>query len=203
VEAEDPRESDAVVDALLDSFRSWSADQRAIDAAARRSKQRWLRQQAGEMATVAGTLLDLCESATPLALRTIGRRTHSGTVVAAGTDVCVLHARPPARVQGAGAAGTGSIVVVALGAIVALRPLAGRRPIEPSPDRVPELRLSMGDVVAILSEDRMPVRLELADGEVVAGELRSVGADVVTLRSPGGSRSTVLVPIEAVCCCLV
>jgi hypothetical protein len=68
-----------------------------------------------------------------------------------------------------------------------------------SGDRATTTDLRLADVLGELAGDRSRVRLVLRDGgEVVAGELRSVGQDVVSVRTDGAAGGTAYVPLAAI-----
>lgn len=144
---------------------------RAEQAGRGRSRERSLRQQAEEDATLAGTLLDLAERRSAVTVRTATGRTHHGAALAVGHDFVVVRGE------------NGVDTFVALAAIATVRPY--RAP-PASGDRVPsDTRLV--DVLGAAAPDRPRVAL-VAGTEVVAGELRAVGADVVTVQLDGPER---------------
>jgi hypothetical protein len=182
-------------DELVAAFARWSAGERVADAARQRSRERWLRQQATEAATMAGVLTDLAERRAEVALST---RTRSlvGRLVGAARDFVVVEER-----SGAG-------LLVASAHLATVSPLAtrsrgvldtdgGRAPgIEaggawrgdPSGDREPPLSILLIDALTMLAADRSPVRLAVTNGELLLGELVAVGVDVVTLRGDPAER---------------
>lgn len=169
--------SDPLVD-LLDEAR-------AGDHGTARARERWLLRLAEEEATLAGTLLDLAERGSGVAVRSLSGRVSHGAVVAVGTDFVVLRAEDRRD------------VCVRLGAISTVRPAAGERHVSARGDRPAPLDLLLVEVLAGLAPDRPRVAL-LAAGELVAGELRAVGADVVTLRLDGDQRALCYVSAAAV-----
>src|ERR1017187_122985 len=82
----------AGTDALAYELVRFVADTRASDAARSRSRERSLRQQATEMATFAGLLLDLVEGGASVTVRTTAGRVHQGNIVAVGRDFVLLRA---------------------------------------------------------------------------------------------------------------
>lgn len=166
-------------DLVADLIR-WLAEQRADAAAASRSRERWLRQAAGEEALLAGVLLDLAERADTVVVQGVGARTHRGRVRAVGEDFVALR--------------TGRAdVLVTYDAVVAVRPEG--RPVEGA-DRPPALDLSFAEALAALAGDRPRVLTMSRDGTGLAGELRSVGRDVATLRL-AETAGVVYVPIAS------
>ena len=66
-------------------------------------------------------------------------------------------------------------------------------------ERVHPTDLRLADVLVELAAERARVLLVPADGaESVAGELRSVGQDVVSLRTDGEPPGTAYVPLSAI-----
>lgn len=158
------------------------ADRARAEAASRaRRRERALAQQAAERATLAGTLVDLAEAGTPVALRTTAGRTHRGAVVAVGRDYCSL-------------AVAGGTVHVALAAVGVVRPeQAVAAPA--SGDRPPALDLTLGEALSRLLAERPRVMLVVAGGEPVVGELVAVGAEVATVVVGGGRTSVCYVSL--------
>lgn len=166
---------------LVADLTRWLAEQRADAAAASRSRERWLRQAADEEARLAGVLLDLAERADTVVVQGVAARTHRGRVRAVGEDFLALRTG-------------GADVLVPFDAVVAVRPEG--RPIEGA-DRAQALDLGLAEALAALAGDRRRVLVISRDGTGLAGELRSVGRDVLTLRLAQAA-STVYVPIASV-----
>lgn len=158
---------------------------RASDAGATRGRERWLQRQAEEGATLAGSLLDLAERRSLLALRTSSGRVSRGAVVAVGSDFVAL-----------GTPGSPT-TCVRLAAITTVRPSGAERHAAATGKRPPPLDLLLVEVLAGLAPVRPRVAL-VAGGEMVAGELWSVGADVVTLRLDGEPDSVCYVAATAI-----
>ena len=174
-----PEPSGVAADNLVSAFARWAADQRVADAAGARSRERWLRQQAAESATLVGTLVDLAERRADVAV-IIGSRTVTGRVTGVGQDGLVL------------AELSGAATLVALAHVAALR-VAGRRPGtgEATGGR-PAGAWRVVDALAVLAAERSPVRLGVRGGDTLTGTLASVGEDVMTLLLPvGGQRAHV------------
>jgi hypothetical protein len=169
---------------LLARLDRWVAAARTAEAAASRARERWLRQVADESATFAGVLLDLAERGAPVVVQGRGGRRHRGTVLAVGVDFAAL------RTEG------GADVLLAFSGIASVRP--DDRLDTPSGDRVATFDLGLAEAIAAVGADRPRVLLvTAADGDGVAGELRSVGRDVVTLRLDGDG-STAYVPMASI-----
>jgi hypothetical protein len=163
----------------------WAAEARVDEAARARSRERWLRRQAEESTTVAGVLADLRDTGATVAVQTRGG-TYQGVVRAVGADFVALTP----------VAGGHAEVVVALAALEHVR----TRPGVPAVvgDRPVTAGGCLADVVAGLAEDRAMVQVITGSGEVVAGEVTTVGLDVVTLRTPTRPPGVVYVPLAAV-----
>ena len=176
----------ADVEAMLADLARWTGEERADEAARSRMRERWLRRQAEEDARFAGVLLDLSEAGAGVAMRTAAGRTVHGQIVAVANDFCVVrHA--------------GMATFLAFSAVATVRPEPGFRAGDAASGRAAPVAATLGEVLAGLAGDRPRVRVVLeGGGDAVAGELRSVGADVVTLRLDGGADSPVYLPLAAV-----
>ena len=170
--------SDPLV-ALLDEAR-------AGEEGAARARERWLRRQAEEGATLVGALLDLAERGSPVSIRTGSGRSSTGLVLALGTDFLVLRA-----------AGRGD-VCVRLGAISSIRPQGGERHRPPTGGRPAPLDLLLVEVLAGLAPDRPRVALWTGGVGLVTGELLAVGGDVVTVGLEGTPHALCYVAAAAV-----
>lgn len=163
----------------------WVADARVDAAALARARERWLREVAEQEATVPGVLADLAERRTAVAIRTSAGRRHLGVVEVIGADFVAL--RPSAgpdvllAVRGLGVIRTAPTVDAALG------------------DRVVATDLRLGDVLTELAADRERVLVVTLTGDdAVSGRLRSVGQDVVVLRTEADQPGTAYVPLAAI-----
>jgi hypothetical protein len=175
------------VEALLADLARWSADTRVDDAARSRMQERWLRRQAAEEARFAGVALDLAERKAVVAVRTTTGRTLHGRIVAVARDFCML------RQEG------GMATFVTFPAIAALRPHPGQAAPEAASERTAPLAAGLAEVLAGLAGDRPRVRIGLeGGGEAVNGELRAVGADVVTVRLDGEPGAMAYVQLASV-----
>lgn len=172
--------------ALADPLVELLDEVRAGDASAARVRERWLRRQAEEGATLGGTLLDLAERRATVSLRTQRGRTTHGAVMAVGTDFAVLRGEDRRD------------TCVRLQAIATVRPQGGERHVSASGDRASPLDLLLIEVLAGLAPDLPRVALFTGGGELVAGELRAVGADVMTLRLDGDRPTLCYVAAAAV-----
>lgn len=158
----------------FDGVERWVAEAQVRDAVDARQRERWLRRQAEDEAAFAGLLLDLAERRVAVVATTTGGRRHIGRVEAVGADFAAM--------TGPG----GQITLLALAAVATVgRARAGDpRPPESigrrSPDTPPTVMVTMADVIGHAVERRPRVRL-FAGVTGAVGELRAVGADVVTL----------------------
>jgi hypothetical protein len=170
---------------LAGLLADWSANVRHQDETAARSHRRWLRQQLEEESTFAGLLLDLAEQGLPVVVQGRGTRHHRGVFVAVAADCAML------RTPG------GSHLLLALGGIASVRPegVSGT----PTGDRGVGVDLSLAEVLAALAGDRPRVVIvSLDNAEGVAGDLRAVGRDVVTIRLDAGRHALLHVPIASI-----
>jgi hypothetical protein len=175
--------SDEPIDDLVGELSRWLAATRADAAAASRARERWLRQQAEEEATLAGLLLDLAEQGQELVIHTPGERRHRGIVTAVADDFLALHAS------------AGTDVLIRYDGIAVVRPL-GQAPV--GGDRARALDISFGEAVSALVGDRPRVLIVTRDGQGLSGDLRSAGVDVLTLRLDGEPRATIYVPFASI-----
>jgi hypothetical protein len=162
----------------------WAADARVDEAARRRSRERWLRQQAEEAATLEGLLADLAERAAPVAVQTAAGHRHRGAVRSVGADFVALE-------------GARSAVLVASAAIVSVRTQPGVRPA--LGDRPAIGRNLLSEVLTGMAAEREPaVIVPRHGGDPVVGALMSVGRDVVAVRASGERPATVYVRLAAI-----
>jgi hypothetical protein len=169
---------------LAAELQRFAAEARVAEATAARSRERWLRQQAEEEATAAGVLCDLAERRLPVTVDTLGGGRHRGMVAAVARDFVVM------------ALDSGLEVMVALDGLAAIRPEPGAR--SPVGDRQVDVELTLVDALSHLAGDRPRVRVVTRSGDHLAGTLRAVGQDVVTIELDGDARAVVFVPIGAV-----
>lgn len=161
----------------------WVAEARVDEAAQQRSRERWLREVAEQEATLGGVLTDLAERHAGVTIAVDGRR-HHGLIVAIGVDFVAV------RVT------AGSDVLLAIRAVGVVRTAPA---VEAAVgDRMVSTELRLTDVLGELSADRERVRLVTSAGETVTGVLRSVGHDVVVVRTDGDPHGTAYVSTAAV-----
>jgi hypothetical protein len=122
----------------LDELDRWLAESRVDAAVTSRRKERWLAQQAGEEASVAGVLRDLGERGTTVVVSTVAERRHRGRVRAVGDDFAILDTE-----QGE--------VVVRFAAVSAVR-VPGDGAV--TGDRADRLTVTLADVLPTMAADR-------------------------------------------------
>ena len=169
-----------------DPFVELLDEGRADELVATRARERVLARIAEEGAQLAGTLVDLAERASTVVVRTESGRSHHGVLIEVGSDYCRLRAD------------SGAAPLVHLSAVVSVRPQRGERQPPATSDRSPATDRRLVEVLGRLTEDRPRVVLVVRGGEVLAGRLRSVGRDVVTLRLDGEDGQGVYVAVAAI-----
>ncbi len=171
-------------DDLVSQLTRFLADQRVDDAAAARTREHWLRQMSGEDGTFAGTLLDLAEQRRPVVVATTNGRRHRGELRAVGLDFCVV-------------AGAHGQVLVARRAITSVRTERGPGLPVPAGDRSVAVGAELVTTLAGLAADRPRVLVVTLAGEALAGELRGVNIDSLSLRLDGDG-AVAVVPADAI-----
>ncbi len=170
--------------ALADLSR-WVADARVEEAAAARSRQRWLRAQAQEEANMAGLMASLGEQDHPLTLATSDGRSHTGRLLSHGRDFYAVEG-----------SSTGRITLIASRALAVIRPHPSG--MIPSERRAKPLAVSLDQVLGSLAGERRRISVVAGVSQHLAGELRSVGDDVMTLLLDGEPPTTAYVQLERV-----
>ena len=152
----------------------WAADARAREAADARVRERWLRSQAEEEASMAGVLLALAERrATVVVATTAGRRLY-GVVTGVGLDFAAL-------------VSSGTTTLVALAAVADVRVAEdGARASPAATTATGALGVRLVDVLAQAAGQRPRVSVH-AGAASVMGDLRAVGTDVLTVRTDGAA----------------
>jgi hypothetical protein len=178
-------------DASFDGF----VDEVRIDhAGASRRREAWLRRQAADDATVAGTLVSLAERGASVSVTTCSGNRHVGRLRGAGADLVLVD------VHGARVA----ITVDAVDSFSAHadHPVDARR-LAAFGHRSGADATTLLDLLALVVADRPDVTLVTRSGLRQTGELVAAGADVVMLRptdggalsyTPVASLSEVLLP---------
>ena len=170
---------------LASRLDAWLADARVEGSADARAREHWLRAAASADATFSGILLDLAERGIAVSVATVAGRRLQGLVEVLGADFLALRSA------------SGGEVLVSLTAISTVR--TAPTVDVASGERVVTTDLRLSDVLGELAAERARVRLVLLDGsEAVAGELRSVGQDVVTVRTDGSAPATAYARTEAI-----
>lgn len=166
----------------------WAAEARVDDAAASRARQRWLQRQAEEEGSLAGVLADLGDAGAPVRVHLRAGDPVVGVVQAVGEDVVAV----------AAARSAGRVALVALAAVASVRTAPGVGAV--TGDRAVVSSLRLVDVLGGLAAERAPVRVVTAGGEVLAGETRWVGRDVLLLHTGAGAgagRAAAYLPVDA------
>ncbi|MBO0729510.1 MAG: hypothetical protein J2P57_09640 [Acidimicrobiaceae bacterium] len=178
---------------IAEAFARWAAAERAAGAASERTRERWLRQQAADAASLIAVLVDLAERGSPVVVRIGGTAGDlRGHLVGVGQDFVVLQ-------DHAGAATMVALPAIDLFAIDGEHDRAGSEPA--ADNRTPTVSLDLVGALTDLAADRAPVRLRLAGGQIVVGDLLGVGTDVLWMREHTSRHSTLYVPVGAVLAC--
>jgi hypothetical protein len=163
-------------DRFVAALEAWVADGAADASVEGRRRERWLRVQADEEATVVGVLVDLAERGDRVSVATRSGRRHRGLVRLVGQDFVVLVTEQR------------STVLVRVDAIAQVRTAPGSTPV--TGDRALALDVGWSDALRVLAAEREVVLAVASGGEPCTGQLRAVGADVATLRLDGdGARA--------------
>lgn len=163
----------------------WLADALVDDSAAGRARERWLHAAAEADATFGGVLLDLAERGAPLSVRLRSGRRHQGVAEVIGGDFVAIRLA------------AGGEVLLALSAIASVRTAPRADPA--LGERVTTTGLRLVDVLVELAAERARVLVvPTGDADPVAGDLRAVGRDVVTVRGTGDPPATTYVHLAAV-----
>lgn len=170
-------------DELARSLERWAADAMVDEAARQRTRQRWLRIQAEEEASVLGALVDLAERGRPVVLD-VGDQRLRGAVVGIGADFLAMRSD------------RGQDVLIRTDAVEVVRAEPGERAVVG--DRAALVEVTLAAVVGPLAAERPDVVVRTRSGQVVRGELRSAGTDVVRLRADGDPPAPVWVPLDAI-----
>lgn len=185
--AGDPEGGDA--DRFVSALERLVADAAAAEAARERSQERHLRDVAEAEATFVGVAVDLAERRAAVVVRTVTGRTHRGQVLAVGRDVVVVRDgdRPPALLAIGGITSIRGLGATHVGV---RRDTAGARPAP--------LDVSFAGLVSRLGAERPRVHVVVPGDDPVIGEVRAVGADVLTVRLDHEGRPTAHVRLEAI-----
>jgi hypothetical protein len=165
-----------------DELAHWLAEARVDEAAAARARERWLRQQAGEEATLVGVLLDLAEQGSSVVVESAGARRQRAVITAVAEDFCALRTDQ------------GGDSLVAYPGITSVAPLDD---VPSSGDRPRALDMTLVEALGVIAAERPRVLVISRNGAGRAGELSSVGRDLITLRTDGAPRHVYL-PVSAI-----
>jgi hypothetical protein len=168
-------------DSFGDALARWAAEATVDEAARSRARERWLRIQAEEEASLAGALVDLAERGRPVLLDGGAHRLR-GLIVGVGADFVAMRSD------------AGQQVLVPLGAVEVVRAQPGSEVIG---DRSSTLDVTLATVLGPIAADRTEVLVH-TDRQAVRGLLRAVGGDVLRVRSDGDPPAPVWVPLAAV-----
>jgi hypothetical protein len=164
----------------------WAAEARADEAAASRSREGWLRQAAGDDATLAGTLVDLAERGTAVVLTMRSGRRLRAAIWRVGAD-CVAVRLEDRRVSW-----------IALTAVAAIGAEPGGRTL-PTSTRSVESEVTLVEVLGDLVADQATVAVFLGDmTDPLRGRLVGGGRDIVRLASSGATSDEVVIAVQAV-----
>ncbi len=173
----------------VEDLERWAADARARDAADSRVRERWLRAQAEDDASMAGVLLALAERRETVVVATVAGRRYRGVVTGVGVDFVAIEV------------GTGTTTLFAMSAVGDLRvadsgPLLRTRATTTGEGTGRgELGVRLGEVLAQAAGQRPRILVQTGATSVV-GDLRAVGRDVLTMQTDGGG-GAVYVPVAS------
>lgn len=185
----------------LDDLERWAAEARAREAAEARARERWLRTQAEEGTRLGLVLAGLAERRADVVVTTTGGHSVQGRLAGVGQDFVVLE--------------RGVITLVALHAVAWVREPPGpasRSTPATGPDEGLDAHggedlgigreglgpgASLSGVLAHAVANRPRVSI-VADAASLTGELRTVGLDVLVLRTPGEPPSLAYVRLRSV-----
>ncbi|QBI20033.1 hypothetical protein ER308_10995 [Egibacter rhizosphaerae] len=157
-----------------EELRRLADEQRAADAARGRARERWLRQQDREEATLRGALASLVEGAVVVRLQTTAGRAHNGVLAGLGRDFCRLRVTEDRDMF---------ITIAALG-VVEPAPGTDAPPVSGTAGASAAGEdLTLAEVLGRLAPDSPWVSLRCAGtAEPVTGSLCAAGVDVLTVR---------------------
>ena len=171
------------VDDDLDSdFARLVGEARATDAVRERVRERHLRESAAADATILGVALDLAEEGADVTVSTDIGRSVSGRITLVATDALAI--------------GPSYIPVRAV--VTIRRPPSHHSVVAPSGQRAPARDTTFAVLLAELALNRPRIAIG-ARGEagLLTGELRSAGANLVTLLVDGAPPTTVYVSVAS------
>lgn len=156
---------------MLDDLERWAAESLAREAADERVRERWLRRQTEDGATFSTLLLDLAERDATVILATMPGQRHQGRITVVGADFTAVRT----------SVGHLTLLPFAwLSTVVPGGEWTGAYAAGTPEDRPAPLGVMLADALAEAAATRPRVSLR-SGGSAVAGELRSMGADLITL----------------------
>jgi hypothetical protein len=162
------------------------ADTRQADASRARARERILRQQAAEETTLLAVLLDLCEARADVTIAVACGRTIHGRLRSIGRDFVVVSTG-------------GTDTIAPMTEITSIRGGPNIRDAEPSGHRTNDLGSSLAAHLGGLAPERPHVTIvPRGGGNVLNGELRAAGADVLVVHVDGAAPATAYVPLPSV-----
>lgn len=172
------------VDDEFVAFTDAAGHAAAVEARARRNERL---AAAAEVASWLGTLRDLAERGTRVAVTTRSRRVVTGWLVGLSSDRLVL------------ALPAGDVLHLRLAAARVVRPEPGPPAPVATGDRAAPTEVTIEDVLDVAAEAGGPVVLHVRDvPEPVRGRLLGLGEDVATVRLDAPGRQTVYLPLAAI-----
>lgn len=165
----------------IDPFAEGIDELRLQEIRSSREAARWHEQIAEESATWLATILDLAEARSWCEITTRGGRTHTATISAVGSDVLLLDLTRAGQ------------LLVSLAAVTSLS--ARGRGIPARTDRAVDAS-SMHAALTDLAGMRREVGVVTASGSRFAGQLRSVGIDVLSIQI--APEQTTFLPLSGV-----
>ena len=156
----------------IGDLERWAADARAREAADARVRERWLRAQAEEEASLAGLLLALAERREVVVVTTTSGRRHRGTLTGVGGDFAAIEATG------------GTTTLLVLGAVTDVRVVEG---MATTSGEAAALDVRLADVLAQAAGQRPRVSVQAGVNPVV-GDLWAVGSDLLTVWTDGAAR---------------
>jgi hypothetical protein len=156
----------------IGDLERWAADARAREAADARVRERWLRAQAEDEASLAGVLLAFAERRETVVITTVEGRRHRGAVTGVGGDFVAVEVP------------SGTTTLLRLDTLADVRVVEGTRT---ATGEGASLGVRLADVLAQAAGQRPRVSVQAGVASVV-GDLSAVGSDVLTVRTAGAAR---------------
>jgi hypothetical protein len=157
---------------MEDGFDAWVGELRVDSAIRARSRAGWLQRQSDEEATLLGVLVELGQRGRPVLIDVCTGRRHRATIESVGSDYLAVRTATDAR------------HLVAVAAVVSVRPLPGEAPVGGEQPSGP--RGALADAMASLLGTGIVVALWPRTGEPLRGAVVSAGPDVIGLDLDAG-----------------